>query len=48
MFLLDSWTKIGMACEVMLWYNKKKIKTQVLDGFNIHLACDIMLNVFNG
>ena len=33
MFLLDSSTTIGMACEVMLWYNKKLFKTQVLDGW---------------
>ena len=33
MFLLDSWTTISMACEVMLWYNQKVFKTQVLDGW---------------
>ena len=33
MLLLDSWTTISMACEVMLWYNQKVFKTQVLDGW---------------
>ena len=39
----SSWTIIGMACEVMLHdiYNQKNFKTQVLNGLNLQLACDI-------
>ena len=33
MFLFNSWTIIGMACELMLWYNQKVFKTQVLYGW---------------